>query len=35
MSPQPKGKGVHIAFGADPVGIGVGVHVAHCLHSIS
>ena len=33
MSPQPNGRGGHTAFGADPVGVGVGV--AHCLHSVS
>ena len=32
MSPQPKGRGGHTAFGADPVG--VGVRVAYCLRSI-
>ena len=25
MSPQPKGGGGHIVFGADPVGVSVGV----------
>ena len=32
LSPSTEGEGGHIAFGADPVGI--GVRVAHCLHSI-
>ena len=30
MSPPSEGEGWHIAFGGDPIGIGV----AHCLHSI-
>ena len=33
MFPQPKGR--HTAFGADPISVGVGVGIAHCLHSIS
>ena len=34
MYPQPKGGGGHIVFGADPVGVCVGVRVASFPHVI-